>query len=229
MTTLSVILPVRRRPEAVKESIRSWNMPGVELLMGSDAQDTEEYQAAGIDFPHYVFMGPRFESPISEIPADFSKYLTAVNKQNWLAERASGEWLMMASTDLIPEPGWHDVLLAFLDRFDPEFQTIFAMEDYQRSLISHPIMSRAYYQAQGYFVNPEYIHICSDSEQFLAARAIGRMLILPREISEMFAHRNPYFDSCVAWDDVYEAGNNTAIYRQGADVFAKNRKRYERA
>jgi hypothetical protein len=231
---LSVIMPVRGRTQQVLRAIDAWSQQGVELLIGADWQDRDEYRSNGVLSAGLIyFYGPRIDVPILRLPKDHSKFLTAVNKQNWLAEKATGDWIFMAASDFLPTGRtWHSQLMAYLAACDlmPILPGVIGLqglvvnlEHPGRHLVCHPIMNRKYYETQGYFVNPEYIHVCSDSEQFLAAKYRNALVQAPDEIVGLFEHKHPYFQPATGWDDIYAIGNDEKMYAQGNEVFARNK------
>jgi hypothetical protein len=95
---ISVLVPSRARPDALRRSIDSLGEDGVEVLVRVDEDDPrlEDYSS----FPNVV-VGPRHG------------YEGLHHYYNELASRASGDWLMVWNDDCLMEtPGWVDVVRA---------------------------------------------------------------------------------------------------------------------
>lgn len=135
---------------------------------------------------------------------------------NAAAKLARGEILIMAADDCLPPPRWDShVWEAFRPaRNQPR---VLAVSDGYRddALITHPIMNRAFYKAQGYFFCPEYPHLYCDTELSLRAYKAGRVIEAKHLI---FRHNNPIFTG-EPQDQLARARNNVEAYRIGKEIY----------
>ena len=247
-TLISLLHPTRERMELCLATTRTWSASvegsGIEVehLVAIDAQDADAYADylrlgkeeawfAG-DHRAVVMDGARLElgadGSVTNVPAegeDTSGVLTAVTKVNRLAALAKGRWLFFIADDF--QPTWNDWLPAMketLDRWDPRWNRIvLSPESDGRALVNHPILSRAFYQWQGSFFCPEYLHVCVDCDLHEVATREKALHHLPRAVCEKFKHANPYLTTEGRWDRVYSIANNAAIYEQGSRVLARRK------
>lgn len=245
---LSLIHPTRERKDLCLATTRRWSESvagsGIEIehIVAIDAQDAEAYadylllgkEEVWFDGNHQavVMDGIRLEmgedGTIANMPADgddTSMFLTAVNKVNRLATIAKGQWLYFIADDFQPTSNeWLPAMKETLDRWDPRgSRIVLSPESAGRALVNHPIMSRAFYQYQGWFFCPEYLHICVDCDLYEVATLEKALHYLPREVCAKFKHYNPYLTTEGHWDRVYSIANNSAIYAQGNRVFARRK------
>jgi hypothetical protein len=95
--TISVLVPSRERPELLKASIESLGDGDLELLVALDEDDPRLAGYAGIGSTHVV--GPRHG------------YTSLQNYYNELADRATGDWLMIWNDDcLMRTPNWIEIV-----------------------------------------------------------------------------------------------------------------------
>jgi len=92
-----------------------------------------------------------------------------VDKVNTLAKEARGHVLVCAEDDYFPCENWDSRLLEVIPNLDGKY-TVMVDSQYMPGLMSHPIMTRAYYERYGYLVYPEYISTGADND--LTERAI---------------------------------------------------------
>lgn len=218
----------------------------IEHLVAIDEQDAEAY--AGYiaiskertwfngNTQAVVMDGVRLEvgddNVIGNMPSDgddLSKFLTAVNKVNRLAARARGQWLFFVADDFAPDAAcgddWLPLVATTLAQWNPAVDKIVVSPEHdERALINHPIMSRAFYEHQGWFFCPEYLHVCVDSDLHYVATLEQALRQFPSEVHQKFRHDNPYLTrNAKGWDKVYGIGNHVALYEQGNRVFAKRK------
>lgn len=245
---ISLLHPTRERAEICLATSRRWSESvlgsGLEIehLVAVDQQDVDAYaeylrvakEEAWFDGRHQdvIMNGTRLElsegNVITNMPADgddISGFLTAVNKANRLAAHAKGQWLFFIADDFQPAPDdWLQALKATLDQWDPtRDRIVLSPETEGRALVNHPILSRAFYEHQGWFFCPDYLHVCVDCDLHHVAILENALHHLPVEVCEKFTHHNPYLTADARWDKVYGIGNNAALYAQGNRVFAQRK------
>ena len=142
-----------------------------------------------------------------------------VDNVNLAAAAAIGDILVLATDDLEPPALWDTQIIAAIG--DTSREAILRVShgdpSDSRDAIIHPIMTRARYERQGWFVCPEYSGVFSDND--LAAR--GRMDDVVIEAPHLqFHHHHPLYDPSALDDDWYAAGNTAAEYERGYAIFA---------
>lgn len=101
------------------------------------------------------------------------------------AKVSTGDVLIAMADDLMSSPGW-DVRLAAIV---PDGPAVFEVEhEDQRGLLTHPFVTRAYYERFGYLFHPDYSHVMADCEFTDVANASG-CLIYARHLH--FPHMGP--------------------------------------
>jgi hypothetical protein len=145
------------------------------------------------------------------------------------AGAARGKIIIQAQDDIIPPPGWDEMLLEKIEDIDaPVFV---AVNDGQRTdrLCVSTVMTRAYMEqkkaedADGSngFMHRGYIGVFADTENtyraYIDAHKGRCQLIEARDI--VFFHDHPLFNQSVPWDETYAQENSPESNRIGAEVF----------
>jgi len=245
---ISLLHPTRERAQLCLETTRAWSASveqsgiAIEHLVAIDEHDRTAYEeyvkladkerwcggGHRVVFVDGIRLEIKNDGSIWDMPPDdaLDFYLTAVNKVNHLATLAKGRWLFFIADDFWPTSDqWLPALKLICEQWRPEEELLVVSPERDgRALINHPIISRAFYEHQGWFFCPEYMHVCVDADLFLSATLQKSLRFLPAELCSAFMHRNPYLKTETKWDKVYSIGNHTALYDQGARVFEKRKK-----
>lgn len=173
----------------------------VEYIFGLDADDAESLRLLR-RFRHVVV------PPAGGIVAPI----------NAAAREARGEILVMAADDCLPPPRWDAQVWEML-RSEAHRPRVLAVSDGYRkdALITHPIMNRSFYRAQGYFFCPEYPHLYCDTELTHRAAQAGQ-IIDARHIQ--FRHDNPLFTGEEP-DALARERNSSEAYKVGRAIFIR--------
>lgn len=203
----TVLHATRGRPDRAAEIRklfidRAVDPQSVEYILALD-EDDEESRARLRRFRHVVV------PPAGGVVAPI----------NAAAREARGHIYVMAADDCVPPPRWDaEVWRCFEGRMQSPH--VLAVSDGFRkdALISHPIMNRAFYRAQGgYFFCPEYPHLYCDTELTHRALKAGQVLD-GRHL--VFRHNNPLFTG-EAPDALAQTRNSTEAYRVGREIFVR--------
>jgi hypothetical protein len=90
---------------------------------------------------------------------------TRIRAYNKAAEVSSGHWLVCVADDWVPCDGWDEELEEFCFCDTHNKPTCILVHDrHKPGLMTHPIMSRMFYQQEGCFLNPEYSAWWADSD-----------------------------------------------------------------
>lgn len=250
---LALLHPTRGRPELFGQVLNLWierfqsNIPFPDYWIALDSQDSRTYepvyeavQNKPASMHLETMVGPRidFKDETGINLPDFEQrlqYLTSINKVNRLAKKAidaGADWLFFIADDYHPPVGWDRDLKDLLSKFDPNGLHVLSMAEDNRKLITHPIISRGFYQKEGFFCHPKYLHVCADVDLWWVAYMEDAIRPVPAEVSKRFEHHNPYVKANVGWDAVYTVGNHRFIYMDGNMVWERRReelqKKYKR-
>ena len=176
--SITVLHATRGRPDKALRArelfIKRAGAP-VEYIFGLDSDDKDSILALA-KYPHAI------------VANGGNGIVAAINAA---AEKATGRILVMAADDCLPPENWAlSVRVAFAGQLH-EPRVLATSDGYSnQQLIPHPIMTRAFYQEQGYFFCPEYPHLFCDTELTVRASVAGQ-IIDARHL--VFKHENPMF------------------------------------
>ena len=208
-TLLSIIHPTRENSQKAFENVNKWkNLHTskdlkIEYFLGIDDLEKDEYLNQFSNFKNtdlfkikYIFFNKKilqlkdiFKNTLPN-ENETKNYSTAINKTNHLAELSKGEWLMFATDDFYPIGKWSENLYEVVRKIKPKNEpVIFGRQcEAAKNLISHPIMSKKYYDNEGYFFHPKYLHTFVDMDLFYRATHLCSYRILPFACSLWFTH-----------------------------------------
>ena len=143
-----------------------------------------------------------------------------VDNWNFAARESRGAILVTSADDLFPPPMWDADISAVMPADKSEF--IIATDNgphSSKTLISHPIMSRALYNRWGYLFYPEYESVYADDDLTEHANLEG-VVVNAQHI--VFDHRHPLFGRG-KMDEVYSKQNRPEAYLVGEKILLKRR------
>ena len=153
---ISVLVPSRKRADMLKESVKGWLHPDIEVLVAIDEDDptAREYK----DIPGIVIFVTQRHG-----------YQNLYEYYNLLAKHAKGDWLMVGNDDgyMLTE-NWPDKITQ--DHTYPQVLNVWNEQD---NLF--PLISRAWYEATGHFAPNTHI----DSWVQQTAELIGASTYVP--------------------------------------------------
>lgn len=137
---------------------------------------------------------------------------------NAAAAGAKGRILVMAADDCEPPEGWDLAIRAELAGQLHLPRVLWVSDGYSdQPVITHPIMTRAFYREQGWFFCPEYPHLFCDTE--LTVRALAaKQVIDARHL--VFRHHHPMFTG-EAPDALHAERNSPAARNEGLAIFKR--------
>lgn len=202
---ISVIHPSKGRPEIAIRTIEKWldySDIDIEYILSLDSEDAHWY----IGFLKPEWLG--FENP--KIIVKTYNNRSAIDAINNAAKSATGDLFIVVSDDFICPKYWSSKLLKALDgKSDFLVKT---RDGLQKTLITLPILDRAYYNRFGYIYFNEYIHMFSDQEM----TAVGHMLGKVINVDMTFEHL--HYSTGKSKKDAINIRND-ASWRQGEKLF----------
>jgi len=147
MTKISILCPTKGRASLCNRMVTSVfntvsNKSNVEILLGV----VEPYHAIKHVTQHKV-----------------PEWSTAMT-WNYLASKAEGDLLMLGADDTIfATPGWDEALLDHYGKLENKIHVYHLQDSRDIEGTPHPIVTREYYNAIGYFVPPIFFHWYVDS------------------------------------------------------------------
>jgi hypothetical protein len=205
-SSISILHATRGRPEKAKRIRELWhqradNPKGFEYIFAIDDDDaTSEAGLAG--YAKAVVKGGR----------------GVVAAINFAAQAATGRILVMAADDCEPPQGWDTLIRDALDGQLHEPRVLWCSDGYtEQPVITHPIITRAFYEQQGWFFCPEYPHLFCDTELTVRAQAAGQ-IIDARHI--VLKHENPMFTGAYP-DALHRERNSPEAWATGRAIFLR--------
>lgn len=157
--SIALLVPTRGRPEQLKRMIKS-------AQTTADEKNIKFYIATtiGLDEPLYDFAMP------DGMPTAF--------KWNMLAEEAmtnpDNKLFMLASDDIVfTTPCWDKALLDHYNALENKIHVYHLRDNRNPDGIPHPVVTREYIGAMGYFLPPLFLHWFVDSWTIDIAQANG--------------------------------------------------------
>lgn len=195
---VSIIHPSRNRAEIAIKVRQEWLDKadgGIEYIFSLDNDDISQDK----------YNGNKLSSPNR----------SAIDAINNGVKQASGDLFIIVSDDFSCPDHWDTLLLeAFEGKSDYCVKT---QDLLQPTLMTLPIMDRAYYNRFGYIYYPEYRHMFCDQEMTAVAHMLGRAITL----GLVFPH-NHYSTGKFKKDAISIRNNSTWI--QGETLFNKRLK-----
>lgn len=176
---MSIVLlcPTRKRPEQLKRMIASARKTAmlqdkgkIGIVVGVSEEDYESYGIINIG------SHPFFSQQHSASCITFPDGLPTAHKWNRLAELAmknpETKLFMLAADDMIfTTPGWDKALLDHYNGLENKVHVYALLDSRDVGGVPHPIVTREYIEAMGYFVPPIFLHWFVDSWTVAIAKA----------------------------------------------------------
>lgn len=143
---IALLCPSRKRPELAK---RMWDSATGRLYLGITHAELASYRELAEE--SYV------------IPVAFPDNLPTVHKWNMLAEKAleypNNKLFMVAADDMYFEtPDWDKALIEHYNALENKIHVYHLQDSRDENGTPHPIVTREYIDAMGYFMPPWFLH-----------------------------------------------------------------------
>jgi hypothetical protein len=161
---ISIIHPSRSRPHQALTTSQSWikaisqTIP-YEYILSVDKSDPQLSEYEELFYPPNVFV------------ADNHNVVQAANAA---AKESVGDILILISDDFMCFPYWD---LVITDALRGKSGVLKTFDGVQRWIVTLPIMTRDYYEEQGYFYYPRYEHMFCDTDQTHKADLQKKLII----------------------------------------------------
>lgn len=227
--SISIIHPTRRPAQALRIRelwlSRASNPKGIEYIFGVDEGDLGDGTLNASlthkcdNFPHVptvvtIARQSAIPNPQSAIAAAPGKGVVAAI--NTAAAAAKGRVLVMAADDCEPPQNWDILIREALKGQLHEPRLLWTSDGYtQQPVCTHPIITRALYEQQGYFFCPEYPHLFCDTE--LSHRALAAGQVVPA-LHIVLKHQHPMFTGAKG-DALHIERNSAEAWKIGQEIF----------
>lgn len=198
MTHQLSLIYASARPHLIAGVIKLWesrcrNPENIEWCIATDAKDGPPMIGSGTvteaseeRITETCLTKPIHHTTLLKPP--FSR----IRAYNEAAKMSTGNWLVTVADDWVPCDGWDERLRGDTCCGRHRYPVVIHVFDgHKKDLITHPIVSRAFYQQEGCLLNPEYQAILADDD--LTAVAKLRARVVRKEIG--FFHSHPAFGS----------------------------------
>lgn len=200
---ITIIHPSRQRPKQAEQAINVWlgnakHKNNIEYIISVDGNDS--------DLMRYKKLSKYFGLTIQ-----IGNNKSAIEAINCSAEKSNGDLIIVVSDDFNEVPyHWDELLLRELEgKSDFLVKT---QDGIQKTLITLPIMDRAYYNRFGYVYHPNYVHLWADTEMTAVGHYLGKVISLPLN----FIHNH---HSVGKFKKDAISKKNDATWNQGKKVF----------
>lgn len=205
--SISILHPTRRPEQALRIRelwlSRARNPKGIEYIFGVDAADKE----TAAELSAFSFQLSAFGSAPG-----------AVAPTNAAAAAATGRILIFAADDCEPPQDWDVAIREALAGQLHLPRLLWTSDGYSNQPVcTHPIITRALYEENGYFFCPEYPHLFCDTDLSHRSHAAGQV-IDARHI--VLKHQHPMFTG-MAPDQLHQERNSQEAWRTGSEIFAR--------
>lgn len=204
---ISIIHPSRSRSQQAEKTIKLWldnakDKSQIEYVISVDIDDRslKAYKALSNKYGTSIHIG---------------KNKSAIEAINRGTKRSKGNLIIVVSDDFLCEPKWDEKILTELE--GKEDFIVKTKDGIQPTLITLPIMDRAYYNRFGYVYETGYIHMFCDQEM----TAVGMMLGKVIKSEQVFEHIH-YSTGKFEKDSISEKNDKT--WNQGKKHFAERLK-----
>lgn len=159
---IAILCPTYRRPLQAKRMFDS--VGGVaDVYFCTDSIDLMDCKLAGIDTINYLYADPN---------------MPTAHKWNMLAEEAlknpENKLFMLGADDMVFEtPGWNKALIDHYNALEDKIHVYAFQDSRDMGGTPHPIVTREYIQAMGYFLPPIFLHWYVDSWTVNIAKVNG--------------------------------------------------------
>lgn len=204
---ISIIHPSRSRPQQAEKTIKLW------LDNAKDKNQIEYIISVDIDdrsLKAYKELSNKYGTSIH-----IAKNKSAIEAINRGTKRSKGNLIIVVSDDFLCEPNWDEKLLTELEA--KEDFIVKTKDCIQPTLITLPIMDRAYYNRFGYVYETGYIHMFCDQEMTAVGMMLGKV-INSDQVFEHIHYSTGKFDK----DAISEKNDKT--WNQGKKHFAERLK-----
>lgn len=199
---ISIIHPSRGRPQKSFETIRKWNR----AFMGCDRERVELIVSVDMDD---ICLNAYINLHGKNVIVNHNR--SAVDAVNNAAKASTGNILIVVSDDTDCPDHWNIILT---DAIGQSKDFLLKVDHgLKNSVVTMPVMDRAFYNRTGYIYYPEYKHLYCDTDLTERAKRLGR-LIVRNDI--LFRHDHPELTG-EPKDALYL--RNDATYEQGKKLF----------
>lgn len=163
---ISIIHPSRNRPQLASATISNWlgnakNPDNIEYILSVDKDDK--------DFNLYKSL-----ANVNGVKLYVALNKSAIEAINRATKKSLGNVIVVVSDDFLSFPNWDEKLLKELE--GKEDFIVKTKDGIQPTLITLPIMDRAYYERFGYIYMPEYQHMHCDEEMTCVGHMLGKVI-----------------------------------------------------
>ncbi len=204
--SITILHPTRRGAQALARReqwfARASSSKGIQHLIAFDADDAATREVMKMEPGIMVRDNP-------------GGIVAAINEA---AKFATGRILVMAADDCVPPQDWDRLIREALKGQLHLPRLLWTSDGYSdQPVITHPIMTRALYERQGWFFCPEYPHLFCDTELTERAVAAGEV-IDARHI--VLKHEHPMFTGAKP-DELHQQRNSPGAWADGRAIFLR--------
>lgn len=167
---ISVIHASKGRPQQATQTCLKWLSRAdnyIEYVLSLNGDDRDKY-------PELIQNCKKFNTGLLTWGSKVNSAISAFNNG---AESASGDLLIAISDDTDCPEHWDTLLINALTYYAPGY-CVKTDDGLQPTLITMPIMDRAYYKHYGYIYQSDYQHLFADQELTAVAMMTGKYIKL---------------------------------------------------
>lgn len=163
---ISIIHPSRSRPREAEKAIKLWL---------DNAKDKSQIQyILSVDKDDRELIGYKRIAGAYGVTVHIAMNKSAIEAINRATSKSEGNLIIVVSDDFLCEKDWDEKLLTELE--GKEDYLVKTVDCIQPTLITLPVMDRAYYNRFGYVYEPGYIHMFCDEEMTTVGYMLGKVI-----------------------------------------------------
>jgi hypothetical protein len=174
---ISLLCPTRGRPEQCKrmiESVAKTASGNINIFVCIQEEEIEKYSFLKTE--RFVSFGKATVFPFLMLDAPTvhkwnELYLNAIRKYNNIKENADKLFMLAADDIIFDTPGWDKALIDHYNSLENKIHVYSLRDSRDPDGTPHPIFSREYIDALGYFLPPIFLHFYCDTWSVEVAKA----------------------------------------------------------
>lgn len=185
--SIALLVPTKGRPEQFKRMCKSAkmtasNVGGLTIFAATSQEDLPKYDPGVLGGGGYIFADENgWEMPSDGIGGNIiitPDGMPTAYKWNLLAEKAmqnpNNKLFMLCADDVIfSTPMWDKALLDHYNALENKIHVYHLLDNRTGHGTPHPIVTREYIEAMGYFLHPLFLHWFVDTWTVEIAKAAG--------------------------------------------------------
>lgn len=168
--SIALLCPTRGRPEQCKrmiESVRKTTSLPIRISLIVSPEEVQVYQDTKCGENRIIVIP-------ENLPTVEKWNMSQVIEANIMGDKAPPTLFMLAADDIIfATPGWDEALIYHYNKLENKIHVYALQDSRDPDGTPHPIVTREYIDAMGYFIPPIFLHWYVDTWTVAIASSVG--------------------------------------------------------